>query len=226
MTSTQTLRTMRAFANHSREMEDWEDSCWDLAEALGKYPTGQNTFEAYWRTLIFNRVQLDQEPTADYKWAYKNWNTAFAIAKDESFLVLEEASNDPGPQATTIWGKIQGLANQVSTGWQHTMLRIKLLFKIALLKKLHQDAAPFVAVFPRYACGRKFCITASGYIGWVPSAARTGDLLCYFKDCKLPFVIRSREEGYEIVGDAYIHGLMHIRPPKVDTEKQKKIILI
>jgi hypothetical protein len=54
-----------------------------------------------------------------------------------------------------------------------------------------------------------FCTTTNGYMGWVPSAAQTGDAFCFFEDFKLPFVLRSCEEGYKLVGDAYLHGLMY-----------------
>jgi hypothetical protein len=40
-------------------------------------------------------------------------------------------------------------------------------------------------------------------------AAQAGDVFYFFEDCKLPFVLRSCEEGYKLVGDAYLHGLMY-----------------
>jgi hypothetical protein len=67
----------------------------------------------------------------------------------------------------------------------------------------------FDSAFHTYAAGRKFCVTRRGYIGWVPLAAREGDVLCYFEGNMLPFVIRGCEEGgYRLVGDCYLHGMM------------------
>lgn len=205
MRSVVTLPRIRELACHCRRMEDWENSCWELAATLRRYPTGQKLLEAYWRTLIFNRINIDQEPTQEYELAFKNWNTGFANAKDlDSFSNLEETSAEPIPPAATIWEKIERLVNQIFTVWQ----RIRLASKLGLLSRLQRDAAPFERAFPRYSSERKFCTTASGFMGWVPSAALEGDLLCFFEDCQLPFVVRSCEGGYEMIGDAYVHGIM------------------
>lgn len=55
--------------------------------------------------------------------------------------------------------------------------------------------------------GRQFGITASGLMGWVPLAARVGDNVGLFAGCRVPFVIRAFQEGYKIMGDAYVHGV-------------------
>jgi hypothetical protein len=55
-----------------------------------------------------------------------------------------------------------------------------------------------------------FYTTTNGYMGWVPSATQTGDAFFFFlEDLKLPFVLRSCEEGYKLVSDAYLHGLIY-----------------
>lgn len=56
--------------------------------------------------------------------------------------------------------------------------------------------------------GRKFCSTSQGYVGWIPASAASGDAICFFNGCRLPFVIRANGDVYELVGDCYIHGLM------------------
>jgi hypothetical protein len=62
--------------------------------------------------------------------------------------------------------------------------------------------------------GRNFCSTHRGYVGWVPWGAKSGDEICVFSGCCLPFVIRQQERGAEQkqrhgpVGDCYIHGLV------------------
>ena len=62
--------------------------------------------------------------------------------------------------------------------------------------------------------GRKFCSTSRRYVSWIPANAESGDEICFFKGCRLPFVIRAerfephQKDVYELVGDCYIHGLM------------------
>lgn len=51
--------------------------------------------------------------------------------------------------------------------------------------------------------------TAEGHLGWVPKRTRPGDRICLFAGAPFPFIIRDAGSGYyEIVGDAYIHGIM------------------
>lgn len=55
-----------------------------------------------------------------------------------------------------------------------------------------------------------FCSTYKGLLGWLPQAAKEGDGICIFAEAKVPFVIRDRRDGtYELIGDAYIHGIMY-----------------
>jgi hypothetical protein len=57
---------------------------------------------------------------------------------------------------------------------------------------------------------RILCCTSNGQPGWVPETAQGGDVICLFQDCPFPFVLREREGGcYTLIGDAYIHGIMH-----------------
>jgi hypothetical protein len=89
-----------------------------------------------------------------------------------------------------------------------------------------KSSAPFEKAFKQYSLGRKFSTTTNGYMGWVPSEAREGDRICYFEGCKLPFVIRPCEDRYQLVGDCYLHGLMHDPPPGLDASNSEAIILI
>lgn len=53
------------------------------------------------------------------------------------------------------------------------------------------------------------CRTASGYLGWIPPQAHSGDYICIFAGAPCPFVVRERPEGgYTLVGSAYVHGMM------------------
>jgi hypothetical protein len=210
-------------------MEEWEESAWELASILKTYPTKEGIFDAYWRALIFNKETIDKEPSQEFSWAYKNWITTFAECKDESLVELVELLEQPRPELdpppTSLLGKVQRFASELYTQGQLLPARAKLAFKYGLLANLLQGGAPFQNAFCRYAPGRKFCTTTDGYVGWVPSAAQTGDVFCFFEDCKLPFVLRSCEEGYQLVGDAYLHGLMY-DPFVVMSIRKQEIIVV
>lgn len=58
--------------------------------------------------------------------------------------------------------------------------------------------------------GRRFCSTSKGYIGWVPQPAQVGDMVCCFLWAKVLILLRPEQSGgYSLVGECYLHGLMH-----------------
>lgn len=61
-----------------------------------------------------------------------------------------------------------------------------------------------IAVCP----GRGFATTRGEYIGLVPLAAQEGDLVVVFYGATVPYVVRRVENGYILVGDAFVHGFM------------------
>ncbi|KAF2811387.1 uncharacterized protein BDZ99DRAFT_497166 [Mytilinidion resinicola] len=64
----------------------------------------------------------------------------------------------------------------------------------------------------RMAVGAMGCIsaarTADGYVGMVPGITEIGDRVAILKGGKLPFILRERGSDWELIGDAYIHGIM------------------
>ncbi|KAM0809448.1 putative HET-domain-containing protein [Seiridium cardinale] len=75
-------------------------------------------------------------------------------------------------------------------------------------------------VWQRAAHGRRFMTTATGRFGWAPfaratilddvSEVRRGDVLAIFPGCSTPIILRSKSFGdvFQVVGEAYVHGLM------------------
>jgi hypothetical protein len=62
----------------------------------------------------------------------------------------------------------------------------------------------------RMAGHRRFAITQSGFMGWVPEISREGDEVWVLDGGKVPFILRPSAEGdgYQLVGEAYVQGLM------------------
>ncbi|KAI1362276.1 heterokaryon incompatibility protein 6 [Xylaria arbuscula] len=59
------------------------------------------------------------------------------------------------------------------------------------------------------AIGRGFATTRTGYIGLAPPCAQAGDLVVVVLGATVPYVLRKVQNGYILVGDAFIHGLMY-----------------
>lgn len=56
--------------------------------------------------------------------------------------------------------------------------------------------------------GRTFCTTEKGLMGWIPKLSRPGDVVAVLTGGRVPFVLRPNSGYYEMLGDAYIHGIM------------------
>ena len=54
---------------------------------------------------------------------------------------------------------------------------------------------------------RRFCATKNGALGMVPSEAKPGDVICTLYGGAFPFVLRPKGDKYELIGEAYVHGV-------------------
>jgi hypothetical protein len=63
-----------------------------------------------------------------------------------------------------------------------------------------------------YALYRRLVKTRTGYIGLASSTAKIGDSIVLCKGSNVPLILRQGkddENSWQLVGDAYIHGIMH-----------------
>ncbi len=58
------------------------------------------------------------------------------------------------------------------------------------------------------SCNSSFFITKKGYCGLGPNALRSGDMVCVLYGGAVPFVLRPKKELYQLIGEAYVHGIM------------------
>jgi hypothetical protein len=226
---TPTLRKEQVLFNNAREMDAWRDACWALAEKLNEYPTRENMFEAFWCTLICNTADAGSEASQEFEFAYGTWVGVFVSCIEILEIIrpyVQAPKNEANPTPSSTWGGLGGLATRISNTWRLFTTESKLMYKLGILKQQVKSSAPFEKAFKQYSLGRKFSTTTSGYMGWVPSEAREGDRIGYFESCRLPFVIRPCEGRYQLIGDCYLHGLMHDPPAGLDKSASETIILI
>ncbi|KAI1736531.1 heterokaryon incompatibility protein-domain-containing protein [Xylaria scruposa] len=61
----------------------------------------------------------------------------------------------------------------------------------------------------RNACqGRKLLLTDDGYVGLGPELTEKDDLVCILSGLVMPIILRPTDRGYQVVGEAYVHGIM------------------
>ena len=75
------------------------------------------------------------------------------------------------------------------------------------------------------ACiNRRIVRTESEYIGLGPGLAKEGDTLFLLKGAYLPILLRPAGNNWELIGDAYIHGIDVTE--KLDETKGERLQLI
>lgn len=74
--------------------------------------------------------------------------------------------------------------------------------------------------------GRRFCVSTDGYFGIVPKGAKEHDWICVLSENHTPFVLREVENGYTLIGDCYVQGLMEGVAIKMVEERQLKFEMI
>lgn len=65
-----------------------------------------------------------------------------------------------------------------------------------------------------YSMDRCFYRTRRGYLATGPKNVQQGDVVCVFMGGAVPFILRprGREDGYTLIGDTYVHGIMDGEP--------------
>ncbi|CZR69106.1 uncharacterized protein PAC_19007 [Phialocephala subalpina] len=81
---------------------------------------------------------------------------------------------------------------------------------------LEYDYTEVYSCFDRTCKGRRFMTTENGYLGWAPDnvvgedeeQTGKGDLITIIFGCSTPLVIRPHGGYFQVVGEAYVQGLM------------------
>lgn len=71
------------------------------------------------------------------------------------------------------------------------------------------DAHDWIGCCQRTCGQRKFFRTKDGYYGLGSSIIEEGDLVCVLLGGVTPFILRPDGDHYNLVGECYVHGLMH-----------------
>jgi hypothetical protein len=89
------------------------------------------------------------------------------------------------------------------------------IYNILLLAKLFKQAImrdPTLLEFSARVdapTNRRLIRTQNGYIGLAPRLVRQGDSISLMKGAKIPFILRPSGRNWKLMGECYIHGIMH-----------------
>jgi hypothetical protein len=166
------------------QFEEWSALIQTLPE---QYPTGGSSAEALWRTIIGNHAKgardFEYPAPAEYADYYVTFRKLLAFNKD-----LENTSFDDRPRVYVAHGIDP-----------YDMPRL-----LAQNNKL-TDAMSRVMI------ERRLFVTEGGLIGAAPVSAKVGDGVYVLKGGNALYVLRESTggDGFEFVGDCYVHGVMN-----------------
>lgn len=220
----------------SKDYIAWRTATIRLVALLPEYPTGESLYEAYWRTLVCNRKAADSSDIPENDKGYQAWCRLLeglkTLNNGKEHITRTKYWGD-GIFYTLSLAAITGLSLRWSSmgrykifipltfPWLHRFYRdfrneverichVKLYQAYLYAQTDNQiQQREFESSFSQWCQSRRFCRTDNGYIGWVPIAAREGDVFAIFNGYRIPMVLRECGDGWRVLGDSYVHGWMN-----------------
>jgi hypothetical protein len=120
--------------------------------------------------------------------------------KNFLLLVSTERKNFPlWPMVMNQW--VPGLYNVFTLG---------LLPRVEPSYYANTNGSMYGSALNQFSFFRKFFVTRDGYFGLAPPSTEKGDGIFVLRGGRVPFVLRKLGGGkYRIVGECYVHGIMH-----------------
>jgi hypothetical protein len=171
-----------------------------------KYITGESMFNVYWQTLICGCYE-PEEYEALHSFFHANTKVGNWRHCPPSLI--------PRNSAPGVW--LYALAHIMDLFWHMFKVFVKFFWVCATGwartdKKKGTVVDTLISGKQEHmAYGQwRFVKTKKGYVGIAPGSTRPGDWVSVLVGGKVPLVLRRAEdsEGWSLVGESYIHGIM------------------
>ncbi|KAF5263357.1 hypothetical protein FOXYS1_5894 [Fusarium oxysporum] len=182
----------------------------------GLYPAPQEAGHAFARTVIFGHLYLplQENPFAAFETTARNWEILKTLSDDEkectNLIELYQAAWGDLPEIeigesadlTEIEHPTKFLPNfegtMYSGNWQE--------FSDAVI----EDIDGYFSTWRVSQSARPLVITDTGLLGLGHGASKQGDEVWVLAGACVPFLLRKVTNGtHQVVGEAYIHGIMN-----------------
>jgi hypothetical protein len=174
------------------------------------YFTGQSRTEVFWRTMILDRDALNEiHPSpSSMELSFISWIQFFATGLI-TMANLTGHSVDSAAELIYIHGLLKdpGIRIHLPEMKEHLSA-----FASREFSKLADLGAAMDPYDNSFVFGESLALfrTAKGYLGYGPVSTMPHDEVWILPGATVPFVLRKTSEGrYLIVGDTYVHGVMH-----------------
>jgi hypothetical protein len=163
---------------------EWKSFALGEPEAL--YPTGQTAFDAYLQML------LAAIPEQNHRDAFAK----FHQLKRRYTWALHHYELDPKNIFTSLRNKSVTLLAFLSNSTNS---------RVGDRKRVRD----FINRVELFIEGRRLVKTRGGYLGLGPGGTGLGDVVALVNGGQLPLILRASGSHWELMGDAYVHGMMH-----------------
>ncbi|RYO75454.1 hypothetical protein DL762_009992 [Monosporascus cannonballus] len=149
---------------------------------------GRSQFDQFWYTLVAKRISGSSKDPEEYYDLYKSWRQ---LLRAVAVVGQNTAYEDVG--ADIIRGTDPKVIEDIDNG----------------------SITSFDINFSEVCVGRLVAVTGAGRLCLVPPLTREGDVVFIPFGAQVPYAFRRADrslastDAYELVGEAYVHGIMH-----------------
>jgi Heterokaryon incompatibility protein (HET) len=166
--------------NHLNILRNWQGVC--NLDSESKYIGDEDRTVAYWRTVSVGHTYLkieDAKPMFEQYFLDVLLKTEWAF-ENETSSVLSEAEQDAKSK----------ILDEMHKGRERLSIERLLVGLISM-------------------ANRRMARSSQGYFALVPACVEVGDSIGIFSGGDMPIMLRSRGSSWEVLGECYVHGIMH-----------------
>jgi hypothetical protein len=182
-------------------LRNWED----IVAEQAPYVTGEAISEAYTWTIV-----ADANMPQNGAYMYGCWASSVVGAEPSSYRNSEHDDSASGVSANVLSKALQEACETVKSDPDAVRLRDQ------GAREINQDWGSYSMLYlvgmMDAAFDRRLFATDKGYIGLAPAGTQVGDRVCILLGGHTPFLLRPSEQysgRYRLVGECYVHGIMH-----------------
>jgi hypothetical protein len=180
--------------------DEWIRECWSIA-ASTQHMTVQR-YDAFWRTMICDLTADGHKSSR----SYSDYFLKYRKFLREAPVVIPHYLHGDQPIAECSFGLFANIDRWM--GYSPPDPR-SLAFH-EWINRNYKTNAFIEASLEMWASHRRFCRTGDGRLAQVPEHAAVSDSVCILHGSQVPYVLRRQEDGtYVVIGECYVHGIMH-----------------
>ncbi|PQE15314.1 Heterokaryon incompatibility protein [Rutstroemia sp. NJR-2017a BVV2] len=173
-------------------------------------PSKQPLQEAFWRTLIGDRLEEGINIVSPAPDIYASYFASLSrLAQVLDFIGPDLSLNADIPQIQEIYPEFDLENPEI------------------VIQRILEDGkmmGKFSRAWASCWCGRRLAWTRNGRLAIVPPLTKKGDIMAVLLGAQSCFVMRGDRGAHRLVGDAYVHGIMNGEAMKGDLKTETFVI--